>query len=67
MEQALLVIDAQQELMDGGLESRGVFEKVKVVQNINVVVEKALKEKVEIVFIRDRSYHINNWRIVDEI
>ena len=55
MEQALLVIDAQQELMDGGLENQGVFEKDKVVHNINVVIEKALKEKAYIVFIRDKD------------
>ncbi|WP_397536514.1 cysteine hydrolase family protein [Rummeliibacillus pycnus] len=55
MEQALLVIDAQQELMDGGLEHQGVFEKDKVIHNINVVIEKALKEKAYIVFIRDKD------------
>lgn len=55
LKQALLVIDAQQELMDGGLENQGVFEKDNVTHNINVAVEKALKKAVQIVFIRDRD------------
>lgn len=53
MNQALLVIDAQQELMDGSFEQQGVFEKDKVIQNINRVIEKALDENVHIIFIRD--------------
>lgn len=53
MKQALLVIDAQQELMDGGLEQQGVFEKDKVIQTINRVIEKALDENVHIIFMRD--------------
>ncbi|WP_158582386.1 hypothetical protein [Rummeliibacillus sp. POC4] len=41
MNQALLVIDAQQELMDGSFEQQGVFEKDKVIQNINRIVRNA--------------------------
>ncbi|MBO2536780.1 isochorismatase family protein [Rummeliibacillus suwonensis] len=55
MKQALLVIDAQQELMDGGPQQQGVYEKDKVINNINRVIEQALKKKVHIVFIRDKD------------
>ncbi|MFZ3579480.1 isochorismatase family protein [Virgibacillus sp. DJP39] len=53
MKQALLVIDTQQELMDGGTEEQGVFEKEKVVTNVNTVIRKAINVSVPIVFMRD--------------
>ncbi|WP_430786684.1 cysteine hydrolase family protein [Virgibacillus flavescens] len=53
MKQTLLVIDAQQELMDGNSEEAGVFEKEKVISNINIVIEKALNQNIPVVFIRD--------------
>ncbi|MDF1996600.1 isochorismatase family protein [Peribacillus frigoritolerans] len=53
MEQTLLIIDAQQELIEGNKEEQGVFEKEKIVTNINAVIEKAIKEDIPVVFIRD--------------
>ncbi|UFU00089.1 cysteine hydrolase [Radiobacillus kanasensis] len=53
MKQALLIIDAQQDLMEGNSEGQGVFEKKKIIDNINKVMEQATKENIAIVFIRD--------------
>jgi nicotinamidase-related amidase len=53
LNQALLIIDAQQELIDGGSEEKGVFEKEKLIDNINAVIEKATKANASIIFIRD--------------
>ncbi|CAM3982388.1 isochorismatase family protein [Mesobacillus zeae] len=53
MNQALLVVDAQQELMEGGTEEKGVFEKKGLIETINVVVEKAIKANANIIFMRD--------------
>ena len=55
MEQALLVIDAQQDLIDGSEEETGVFGKERLLANINLVIEKALNAEVHLVFIRDLS------------
>ncbi|WP_066071622.1 cysteine hydrolase family protein [Neobacillus soli] len=53
MKQALLIIDVQQDLVEGNSEEQGVFKKEKLIQNINTVIEKAINERVQIVFIRD--------------
>ncbi|MBD8589847.1 isochorismatase family protein [Peribacillus simplex] len=53
MKQTLLIIDAQQELIEGNKVEQGVFEKEKIVTNINTVIEKAIKEDIPVVFIRD--------------
>ncbi|WP_067729866.1 isochorismatase family protein [Oceanobacillus damuensis] len=53
MKQTLLIIDAQQDLMEGNNEEQGVFEKQKIVNNINTVIEKAINESISIVFMRD--------------
>ncbi|MFS0667745.1 isochorismatase family protein [Peribacillus frigoritolerans] len=53
MKQTLLIIDAQQELIEGNKEEQGVFEKEKIVTNINTVFEKAINEDIPVVFIRD--------------
>ena len=42
LKQTLLIIDAQQELIEGNKEEQGVFEKEKIVTNINTVFEKAI-------------------------
>ncbi|WP_019243487.1 MULTISPECIES: cysteine hydrolase family protein [Bacillus] len=55
MEQVLLVIDVQQDLIEGESGEKGVFEKEKLIYNINYVIEKAMREKVQIVFIRDKD------------
>jgi nicotinamidase-related amidase len=51
--QTLLIIDAQQALMDGNQEESAVFNKVQVISNINLVIDKAKKLDILIVFIRD--------------
>ncbi|WHY56041.1 cysteine hydrolase family protein [Peribacillus simplex] len=53
MKQTLLIIDAQQELIEGNKEGQGVFEKEKIVSNINTVIDKAINESISVVFIRD--------------
>lgn len=53
MNQTLLIIDAQQELMDGNQEESAVFHKQQLITNINSVIEKAEKSNVPIVFVRD--------------
>ncbi|KZE69517.1 isochorismatase [Fictibacillus phosphorivorans] len=53
MNQALLVIDAQQELIDGNEKEEEVFNKGDLLHNINTVIEKAEKADASIIFIRD--------------
>ncbi|WP_053218426.1 isochorismatase family protein [Virgibacillus senegalensis] len=53
MNQALLVIDAQQDLMEGSEVEQGVMEKAKVIANINLVIEKAMSHQALLVFVRD--------------
>ncbi|MFB7158190.1 cysteine hydrolase family protein [Lysinibacillus sp. NPDC056232] len=53
MNQALLIIDAQQDLIDGNEEERAVFNKELLIKNINLVIEKARKSNVPVVFVRD--------------
>ncbi|MDP5277181.1 isochorismatase family protein [Chengkuizengella axinellae] len=51
--QALIIIDAQQELIEGNLEESSVFNKENLIKNINLVIEKAVKDNIQILFIRD--------------
>ncbi|GAA0339974.1 cysteine hydrolase family protein [Bacillus carboniphilus] len=53
MNQALLVIDAQQDLVDGTLEENSVFNKENLLSTINRVVNMAIESDVLIVFVRD--------------
>lgn len=53
MNQALLIIDAQQDLIEGNKEEKGVFEKEKLVNNINTAIDKAIEASASIIFIRD--------------
>ena len=53
MNQALLIIDAQTSLIEGNQDEQGVFEKEKLITNINAVIEKALHADASIIFIRD--------------
>lgn len=53
MEQALLIIDAQQDLIEGSKDEHEVFDKKQLVKNINTVIEKAINEDAAIIFIRD--------------
>jgi nicotinamidase-related amidase len=53
LKQALLVIDAQQELIEGNEEEKSVFNKEKLIININSVIKKALESNAILVFVRD--------------
>jgi len=53
MNQALVIIDAQQALIEGDHVEKEVVEKERLIQNINKVIEKAIEKEVSIVFIRD--------------
>ncbi|MBG9550081.1 isochorismatase family protein [Bacillus firmus] len=53
MNQTLLIIDAQQELIDGNQEESAVFNKEHLIGNINTVIEKAKQSGVPVVAVRD--------------
>jgi len=54
LKQALLVIDAQRGIIDGdGAYETGVFEKERLINNINKVIQDALGQNIPIIFIRD--------------
>lgn len=53
MNQTLLIIDAQQELIDGNQEESAVFNKEQLIENLNKVIKKATNADVEVVFVRD--------------
>jgi nicotinamidase-related amidase len=53
LNQTLLIIDAQQELIDGNQKASSVFNKDQLLRNINLVIEKALKLNIPVVFVRD--------------
>lgn len=53
LNQTLLIIDAQQELIDGNQEESAVFNKEQLIRNINKVIEKARESDVPVVFVRD--------------
>ncbi|MFJ8517582.1 isochorismatase family protein [Lysinibacillus xylanilyticus] len=53
MKQALLIIDAQQELIDGNEKEKAVFNKENLIRNINLVIGKAKKSDIPIMFVRD--------------
>ena len=53
MKQALLVIDAQQELIDGNEKENAVFNKATLLDNINFVIKKAIQSNSLVVFVRD--------------
>ncbi|TDQ37738.1 isochorismatase family protein [Aureibacillus halotolerans] len=55
MSQALIVIDAQQDLIEGNDQEAQVWEKERLIANINTVIEKALSKEILIVFIRDED------------
>ncbi|MBS4172697.1 cysteine hydrolase family protein [Bacillus sp. FJAT-49736] len=53
MNHALLIIDAQQDLMDGSNNEPNVYKKEELLQNINTVITEAKKHGILTVFIRD--------------
>jgi nicotinamidase-related amidase len=55
LKQALLVIDAQQELIEGNEKEQPVVQKEKLIEAINLVIGKAAEAGASLVFIRDRD------------
>lgn len=55
VKQALLVIDAQQELIEGNENESSVFNKEQLLNNINFVIEKAKESDALIAFVRDKD------------
>ncbi|MEH6892618.1 isochorismatase family protein [Bacillus sp. JJ864] len=55
MNQTLLIIDVQQELVDGNNEMKSVFNKEVLLDNVNLVINKALESQALIIFIRDKD------------
>jgi len=53
LNQVLVIIDVQQALLDGNHEEKAVFQKDQLIHNINLVIDKASKANIPIVFIRD--------------
>ena len=53
LNQAVLIIDAQQELIDGNQVESAVFNKEQLIRNINFLIEKARESDVPVVFVRD--------------
>ena len=53
MKQALLIIDAQQELMDGNEQENEVFRKTELLATLNTAIQKAIDANALIVFVRD--------------
>lgn len=53
LNQTLIIIDAQQELIDGNHQESAVRNKDLLIQTINNVIEKASDANVPVVFIRD--------------
>ncbi|WP_155590900.1 isochorismatase family protein [Lysinibacillus cavernae] len=55
MKQALVVIDAQQELIEGNEDEQAVYRKDELLETINAVISKAIEAKVHIIFVRDKD------------
>ena len=55
MKQALLVIDAQQELIEGNEKESSVYKKEQLLNNINLVMEKGKESDALVVFVRDKD------------
>ena len=53
MKQTLLIIDAQQELIDGNQEASPIFNREQLIRNINKVIGKSKQLGVPVIFVRD--------------
>lgn len=53
LKQLLLIIDAQQALIDGNQETGQIFSKEKLIITINKVINKAIAATVPVIFVRD--------------
>jgi len=55
LNQVLLIIDVQQELVEGNEQTNEIYNKTGLLETINLVIEKANKTKVEVIFVRDKD------------
>ncbi|HEO8418782.1 cysteine hydrolase family protein [Niallia sp. FSL W8-0635] len=55
MNQALLIIDVQQDLVNGTEQTKEIYNKQDLLKTINLVIKKAIKSEVEIIFVRDKD------------
>ncbi len=53
LNQVLLIIDAQHELIDGNQKEHAVYNKESLIQNINLVIDKARNSSIPVIFVRD--------------
>jgi len=53
LKQLLLIIDAQQALIDGNQEKGQIFNKERLIITINKVINKAIAATVPVIFVRD--------------
>lgn len=53
MKQALLIIDVQQALIEGGAGERPVYRKENLIEQIHIVISKAHKAGAASLFVRD--------------
>lgn len=53
MNQALIVIDAQQELIDGNEEEKSIYNKIELLDKINSITKKAILSNFIVIFMRD--------------
>ncbi|WP_459501448.1 isochorismatase family protein [Bacillus sp. C1] len=53
MKQALLIIDAQQELIEGNEQESAVFQKDQLLTIINIAIQKAIQANTLTIFVRD--------------
>jgi nicotinamidase-related amidase len=53
LNQTLLIIDAQQELIEGNQKESAVFNKNQLISTINMVINKAEFSSVPVIFVRD--------------
>lgn len=60
--QALLIIDAQQELLDGNETNKPVYQRERLLLSINAVIQQAVDTDSFIIFIRDKDVANGNGR-----
>lgn len=55
LKQALVVIDTQQELIEGNQDEQAVYRKDELLKTINAVIQKAIEAEAHIIFVRDQD------------
>lgn len=53
LKQALVVIDAQQELIEGNDKEQAVYRKDELLETINAVIEKAKEQEMHLLFLSE--------------